>query len=209
MFLQKIGGGYKFTHDLLKEHLALTNLDSSATSKKLQFPRGKLFQVGISLASLCLMSICTPLAVDSWGVDPKLAQIMPKFQENNRLIVDTLTYRFGNIKSGDIISFQPTDNLNKECGWIGQVVGIPGETIEVKEEEIYIGNNLLSNFDSLVSSNFKLNGSRKLDQGLYLVLVNNSNSKDSKFIGCFVPHSHITGRVAFRFWPPSQIGLIK
>jgi signal peptidase I len=212
MFLQQVGGGYQFSHGLLRKQLAANNLEDFSHYKKSPLSNIRLQVIAISMTAFCLLSIFLPLSVDSWRVAPNLAQVMtPKLQEHDRLVIDQISYHFGLLKRGDIISFKATDEMKRVGEYkerIRQVIGLPGELVEIKWGRLYIDGNPLSNFDLVVHPAFKLDGFERIPKNSYLVLVNNPNYRDSGFIGGLVPHSHITGRVAFRFWPPHRVGQI-
>jgi len=66
--------------------------------------------------------------------------MVPTLQKYDKLIVDKLSYHFTN--RGDIV-VSPTDNIKKENptlkdAFIKRVIGLPGEKVEVKGDDVYI-----------------------------------------------------------------------
>jgi signal peptidase I len=212
-FLQQVGGGYKFFHELLRKHLAPNQLEFLLKQPIIYLSKIKLLAACISITGFFLLSLFLPLVVDSWRVDESLAQAMVlKLQEGDRLLIEKSTYHFDKLKRGDIVSFQPISNIGKTSDInqsISQIVGVEGEHIYIRDGQIYI--------DSVPYplSQFAVNHSISQDIDLivpknsYFVLLNDSRYRDKDLItnDC-VPHNHITGRVAFRFWPPQRVGEI-
>jgi signal peptidase I len=208
MFLQQVGGGYQFSHDLLRKHLTLNRLESLSTANKSWISSVRAIIIYFIIASCCIFSLLLPIAVDSWRVDSDFAQAMaPQVQKGERLLIERLTYHFGSLKRGDIVSFQPTDNMKKAgeiYQGISQVVGLPGEILDIREGRIYIANNNnpLPNPNLVIKPNFLQATPIEVPKNSYLVLVNDSRPKG--FVDDFVPHINITGRVVIRLFSPHK-----
>ncbi len=65
------------------------------------------------------------------------ASMDPTFHTNDYVIVDELSYRLHAPQRGDVIVFMPPPNVSHEY-FIKRVIGLPGETIEVREGKIFI-----------------------------------------------------------------------
>jgi signal peptidase I len=59
----------------------------------------------------------------------------PTFSENDFIVVDKITPRFGNLKRGDIIVFVPP---GKTIPYIKRVIGLPGETVKLIDNAVLI-----------------------------------------------------------------------
>jgi signal peptidase I len=140
-----------------------------------------------------------------------VSSMMPTLQINDRLVVDKLGYRFKLPQRGDIIVFNPTATLeqqNFKDAFIKRIVGLPGETLEVKAGKVYINGQPLP--EDYISEPPKYNyGPTKIPPNSYFVLGDNrNNSFDSHYWG-FVPQDRIIGRATKIFWPPARSGAIK
>lgn len=136
--------------------------------------------------------------------------MLPTLEINDRLIVDKLSYRFTNPERGDIIVFYPTQTLqeqNFKDAFIKRVIGLPGETVEVRGERVYINNIPIKERYIEEGPTYQY-GPVLVPEGNYLVLGDNrNNSYDSHYWG-FVPREKIIGRAVIRFWPPNRIGAL-
>ncbi len=151
--------------------------------------------------------------------------MLPTLQIDDRLIIDKITYRFGNPVRGDIVVFNPTAQLEKENykdAFIKRVIGVPGDRVDVKAGKVYINGKVLpENYldeppakdwsttdryasDELYKVPWPANG--VVPPGQYLVLGDNrNNSYDSHYWG-FVPQDKIVGKATVRFWPINRAG---
>ena len=66
------------------------------------------------------------------------ASMDPTFATNQFLIVDRLSYRFENPQRGDVIVFEYPNN--PRIYYIKRIIGLPGETITMKDGNITITN---------------------------------------------------------------------
>jgi signal peptidase I len=99
--------------------------------------------------------------------------------------------------------------------YIKRIVGMPGDTIEIKRGAIYVNGTPLS--DPLISKNYYYNDgdyakdghSTKVPEGQYFMLGDNSaSSRDGRYWG-FVPYRDVIGKALFIWWPPKRIRMIQ
>lgn len=127
----------------------------------------------------------------------------PTLQIDDKLIIEKMTYRFKEPERGDIVVFSPTETLkenNYHEAFIKRIIGLPGDTVLVKQGEVYVNNKILPEKYIKEDPNYDY-GPITVPEGEYLVLGDNrNNSYDSHYWG-FVPKENIIGRAFVRFWP--------
>ncbi len=127
----------------------------------------------------------------------------PNFETGDYLIINELSYRLGDPQRGDIAVFKyPADPSQR---FIKRIIGLPGETVEVKEGKIIIhnadGEQVLNESSYLPNIETPGNISLELKKNQYFVLGDNRiASFDSRSWGP-LPRENIIGKVAFRAWP--------
>lgn len=186
-----------------------------------QFPQGK----GISsrqetlafiweTVKVVVISLAIIIPIRYFLVQPffvKGASMEPTFDDGNYILIDEITYRFHEPERGDIIVFRfPQD---KSQFFIKRIVGLPDETLEIKDNQIKIYNKENPNGfildekfylapDQQTIGSFRI----KIDSNEYFVMGDNRlRSSDSRTWGA-VNRSLVTGRVFFRALPLSGFG---
>lgn len=138
--------------------------------------------------------------------------MVPTFQHGDYLIVDEISYRFREPTRGEVVVFKSPLNLTQR--YIKRIIGLPGETVEIKDGQvfIYFGENpQVLDESSYLSNSMKTPGKIKisLNPGEYFVLGDNRlASSDSRRWGS-LPRKNIVGRVFLRLWPLNSISIIK
>ena len=68
--------------------------------------------------------------------------MLPTLQINDRLIIDKLGYQFKDPERGDIVVFNPTNELKTQYkdAFIKRIVGLPGDRVELKNGRVYVNN---------------------------------------------------------------------
>jgi len=127
----------------------------------------------------------------------------PTFKDGQVMLVNKIAYITSSPQRGDVVGMYFPGETQKR--FIKRIIGLPGETIEIKEGKVYVNGQLL-NEPYLDPSVFTLPDlTRKLQSGEYFVIGDNrSNSSDSRAWGP-VPQSFITGKAVHRLFSlPSQ-----
>lgn len=123
--------------------------------------------------------------------------IMP----NDRIVALRLTYDFSDPQRGDIVVFKYPDD--ESTLYVKRVIGLPGETVEVKDGKVYINGSDKPLDDSYIKEKAVGDfGPYQVPDGCYFMMGDNRNdSLDSRFwVNKFVKKEKILGKVYFKYF---------
>ena len=162
--------------------------------------------VALGLALFIRFFIAAPFVVSGASMDPT-------FEDWDYLIIDRLSYDFGQPERGDVVVFDLPENPSKSL--IKRVIGLPGETVVIQGNAVRIKNEEHPNGFALEESyldpeNLGGTGNSETTLGAdeYFVLGDNRHvSSDSRIWG-ELPRENIVGRVLVRLYPFNVIGIL-
>ena len=124
----------------------------------------------------------------------------PVLANRDKILVNKFAYNLGSPKRGDIIAFQPNGNENSHY-YVKRIVGLPGETIELKKGKIWIdGKKIEEQYQTTkILDKGVLEEAVTLKNNEYFVLGDDrQNSDDSRSADVGnIKRSDITGKVWF------------
>lgn len=136
----------------------------------------------------------------------------PNFQNGDYLIIDELSYRFGDPKRGEVVVFKYPHNPSQR--YIKRIIGLPEETVQVQDGKISVYNKngvpqVVTESDYLSESVLTAGDLEiRLGRDEYFVLGDNRPfSSDSRSWGT-LPSKDIIGRVFLRAWPLTALAKV-
>jgi signal peptidase I len=155
----------------------------------------------------------------------------PTLMPGDRVLVNKLAYRFGDLHRGDVVVFQnpneaalPDRNAVEALfHWLGEglglqqpenedlikrVIGLPGDTIAIRDHTVVVNDDPIAEpyLTKEVLGSMSDYGPVTVPRGELFVLGDNrGNSSDSRVIG-FVPEGNVVGRAFVIIWPPGDAG---
>ena len=136
----------------------------------------------------------------------------PTYSVGQKFFVNRALYKIKSPKRGDVIVFK-TSASDDAALHIRRVIGLPGETVQIKEGQIYINGNFYEENGAYqeIADGGLADSAITLESGEYFVLGDNrNNSEDSRFsdIGN-ISKKYIVGKIWFTVSPKSKIGFIR
>nr|WP_288720759.1 signal peptidase I [uncultured Blautia sp.] len=136
----------------------------------------------------------------------------PTYSVGEKFFVNRALYKISSPKRGDVIVFK-TSASDSAALHIRRVIGLPGETVQVKDGKIYINGKAYEENGAYqdMTDGGLANSAITLESGEYFVFGDNrNNSEDSRFsdIGN-ISKKYIVGKVWFTVSPKNKIGFIK
>ncbi len=156
----------------------------------------------LMIAALVVVFVVQPVKVEG-------TSMLPRLHNGERIFVNKLIY-YGlpKLERGDIVVFWYPNDPSKS--YIKRVIGLPGETVEVRDGRIVVDGQPLDEpyLDPRLNV-MRMNLSPvAIKEHYYFVMGDNrDNSSDSRIWG-LVPEKYIYGKALFRYWPLGDISVI-
>lgn len=138
----------------------------------------------------------------------------PSFTDKEYILTNLIILKFEKPKRGDVIVFKAPNNQEKD--YIKRVIGVPEDTILLKDNDIYLNNEKLDETVYLqdeiktYAGSFLTNEKEIIvPEKQYFVLGDNRiASSDSREWG-FVKEDEIIGKSFVVYWPPNRLRVVK
>ncbi len=126
------------------------------------------------------------------------ASMNPTLNDKDIMLLDEISYRFSDIERFDIVVVKGEDEY-----LIKRVIGLPGETVEYKNDKLYIdGKYVKEDFKHKETFDF----STTLGKDEYFIMGDNrTNSTDSRVFGP-ISRDKIMGKTSLTILPISRFG---
>ncbi len=136
----------------------------------------------------------------------------PVFENGDVTLLNRIVYNASSPDRGDVIAFYPNGNEKSYC-YIRRIVGLPGETVELKEGTVYINGKAIKEKYKTTEKEDAGSATEPVTLGKdeYFVLCDDrQNTEDSRSaeIGN-VKRSEIEGQVWFVVSPRKNFGFVK
>lgn len=133
----------------------------------------------------------------------------PTFRNDQFLIISRANYLLGEPERGDIVVFHAPGNANED--YIKRLIGLPGETVEIFNTEVYVNGEKL--YEPYIREACRPascpDNTWTMGEGEYFLMGDNRNrSSDSRAFTTPVRREQIVGEAIVRYWPPTDWGLI-
>lgn len=157
--------------------------------------------IAIGLALVIIVFLYQPVKVEGTSMAPLLS-------DQERIFINKFVYRFEPIQRGDVVVFWYP--LDRSKSFIKRVVGLPGETVEIRQGVVYVNNKAVPEpyvppqYEDL--SDF---GPVRVPEDKYFVMGDHRiSSNDSRVFGP-VASRFIYGRAVFAYWPVDHFGSLE
>lgn len=156
----------------------------------------------IMFAALIVVFVVQPVKVEG-------TSMLPRLHDGERIFVNKLIY-YGlpRLDRGDIAVFWFPEDPSKS--YIKRIVGLPGETIEIRAGRMYINGSMLEEDYLDPQLNRKPVNQQPVfvkDHYFFVMGDNRDNSSDSRYWG-LVPEKYIYGKALLRYWPLASASVI-
>lgn len=186
-------------------------MDQTEKKKSELWEWSKALIIAVILAVIIRYFLFTPIVVEG-------TSMMPTLQDRDWMIVNKFSYQFGEPERFDIVVFKAPEGKD----YIKRVIGLPGDTIQYKNDILYINGKPYEEpyleqakkevLGGPLTQSFTLEeviGRDTVPEGYVFVMGDNRRlSKDSRHIGP-VPVEDILGKTKLVLWPFEDLGFVE
>jgi len=157
--------------------------------------------ISVAVSTFIIFFLYQPVRVEG-------TSMLPMLEDQDRLFINKLAYRVGDIHRGDVIVFlYPHDH---QKSYIKRVIALPGDDLRIDRGRVYVNGKQLT--EKYVPPRFTDDRSLPgaiVPQHQYFVMGDHrSISSDSRDFGA-VDRALIYGKAAFVYWPMDQAGVVR
>jgi signal peptidase I len=158
------------------------------------------FFFSILVSFFIILFVYQPVKVEGGSMEPGL-------EDQERIFINKLVYRWEKIERGDIIVFRYPRDPRKS--FIKRVIGIPGDQVRISYGHVYInGKPLEEDYVPAEYADSRSYPMTIIPPGSYFVLGDHrSMSNDSRDFGP-VQRGYIYGKAVFGYWPVDKMGVL-
>jgi signal peptidase I len=157
--------------------------------------------VSVSVSAFIIVFLYQPVRVEG-------TSMLPMLRDQDRLFINKMAYRVGEIHRGDVVVFLYPHDHSKS--YIKRVIGLPGDDLRIDHGVVYVNGKRIA--ESYVPARFSDERSQPtmlVPEHEYFVMGDHrSISSDSRDFGP-VDRELIYGKAAFVYWPIDQAGVVR
>jgi signal peptidase I len=128
----------------------------------------------------------------------------PNLHNSEYILVNKIDYMIHSPSRGDIIVFQAVPAQQPDKDFIKRVIGLPGETVEVKNSTVFINGHPLKEPYELQPPTYTYKKT-VVPKDDYFVLGDNRNNSQDSHLWNFLPRKYIIGKAWVSYWPPKEL----
>jgi signal peptidase I len=157
--------------------------------------------IAIGLALVIIVFLYQPVKVEGTSMAPLLS-------DQERIFINKFVYRFEPIQRGDVVVFWYP--LDRSKSFIKRVVGLPGETVEIRQGVVYVnGKSIPEPYVPPQYEDMSDFGPVRVPKDSFFVMGDHRiSSNDSRVFGP-VSSGYIYGRAVFAYWPVDHFGSLE
>lgn len=167
--------------------------------------RGAIEWVAVLIGAVVVALVVRTYLLQAFSIPS--SSMESTLEVSDRLLVNKLSYQFGDIERGDIVVFfKPESLVSPYDDLIKRVIGLPGDVVEGQGNQVFVngealdepyldGDVVIRDFDPV----------QVPEDHVFVMGDNRSNSADSRVFGP-IAIDQIEGEAFVRYWPLNRLG---
>jgi signal peptidase I len=173
----------------------------------------------LELVETLVLTLVIFLVVQNFVAQPfqvKGDSMEHSFEPDDYVLVDKLSPHWDPYSRGDVVVLQPPEDWAAEkTPFIKRVIGVGGDTIEVKDGKVYVNGTALDEPYLFTDADGTRQATMSDDpqwqvpaNDIFVMGDHRQQSADSRLFGP-IPVTSVLGRVVIRYWPLAAFGTIQ
>jgi len=182
-------------------------IQTTETPSSSEPPKNRLWKEIVELAQSLILGAVLAMALQIF-IQPTIVygqSMEPNLHDQERVILDKVSYRLGAPERGDIVVF-PVES--EPLPLIKRVIGLPGETVEVRDGKVLVNGVALNEPYASGPTHGNTPLVRVPPETVYVMGDNRApgGSLDSRRLGP-ISLNKLVGRARLAYWPPADAGI--
>ncbi len=168
--------------------------------------RSAIEWVAVIVGALVVALVVKTFLVQAFYIPSE--SMVPTLEVGDRVLVNKLSYRSGDISRGDVVVFARPGGAGADGikDLIKRVIALPGETVEGHDDHVYINGNLLQEPYLQPDVHTSTFGPELIPEGHIWVMGDNRTASDDSRRFKSVPIDDVVGRAFVIIWPIGDFG---
>jgi signal peptidase I len=157
--------------------------------------------ISVVVSAFIIIFLYQPVRVEG-------TSMLPVLEDQDRLFINKMAYRVGEIHRGDVVVFlYPHDHAKS---YIKRVIALPGDELRIDHGQVFVnGRKVIEQYVPARFSDDRSQPEMAVPAHEYFVMGDHrSISSDSRDFGP-VDRDLIYGKAAFVYWPMDQAGVVR
>lgn len=178
---------------------------------ELRKPEKSTVRYLLELIEIVIIAFALSWVIRTYVLEARIiptGSMLPTIQLQDRVMVDKFFFKhIGQLHSGDVIVFHPPESAHATDDFIKRLIGMPGDTVEIRNHKTYVNGQPLYE-PYILEPPINNYGPKEVPEDSVFVMGDNRNNSDDSRVWGFLPIKNISGRTLFRYWPLERFGAL-